>query len=100
MSKIYLIETFSTFIHGYAVEMDDDMDPKVIAGKIIAETDVDKIKELYQYHVGEKFDQCIPLKEGQVSRVFRAKNDYLKDLSDEEIIEKYTMDYRTNKEEN
>jgi len=99
MTKVYLIETVSTFIHGYAVIMDDDMDPKTIAGKIIAEDDLDNIKELYQYHVGEKFDQCIPLKEGQMTRVFRAKNDYLAGLSDEEIIERFTMDYRTNKEE-
>ena len=99
MSKTYLIETVSTFIHGYAVVMDDDMDPKTIAGKIIAETDPDKIKELYQWHTGEKFEQNIPLNEGQVARVFRAKNSYLSQLSDEEIEERFVMDYRTNKEE-
>lgn len=99
MSKTYLIETVSTFIHGYAVVMDDDMDPKAIAEKILAEDDIDKIKELYQYHVGEKFEQCIPLKEGQVTKVFRAKNGYLAGLSDEEIATRFTMDYRTNKEE-
>lgn len=99
MSKTYLIETVSTFIHGYAVVMDDDMDPREIAEKILAEDNIDTIKELYQYHVGEKFDQCIPLKEGQVTKVFRAKNGYLAGLSDEEIAARFTMDYRTNKEE-
>lgn len=97
MSKIYLIETVSTFIHGYIVEMDDDMDPRTIAGKIIAEDDIDKIKENYQYHVGEKFDQCIPVSKDQIGRIFRAKNDYLSHLTDEDIIDRFTMDYRTEK---
>lgn len=98
MSKTYLIETVSTFIHGYAVEMDDDADPKEIAEKIASNPDRD-IVELYQYHKSELFDQCIPLKNGQVSRVFRAKNGYLADMSDEKIAERYTMDFRTIKED-
>ena len=97
MSKTYLIETRQTFIIGYAVVMDDDMDPKTIAGKIIADDEFSK--ELYQYDAGEQFEQCIPLADGQISRVFRAKNDYLSKLSDEEIEERFVMDYRTNKEE-
>lgn len=101
MSKTYLIETRQTFIIGYAVVMDDDMDPKTIAGKIIAEgTHGGEFpKELYQYDAGEQFEQCIPLADGQISRIFRAKNDYLSMLSDEEITERFTMDFRTNKED-
>ena len=101
MSKTYLIETRQTYIIGYAVVMDDDMDPRMIAGKIIAEVPHggEFPTELYQYSNGEVFEQCIPLAEGQVARIFRAKNDYLSGLSDEEIIERFTMDYRTNKEE-
>ena len=94
MSKTYLIETVSTFVHGYAVVMDDDMDPKTIAGKIIAQ---EMPTELYQYHVSETFDQCIPLAEGQLARVFRAKNEYLADWTDEEVAEKFLIDYRTEK---
>lgn len=97
MSKIYLIETVSTFIHGYIVEMDDDMDPKTIAGKIIAEPDINKVKETYQYHVGEKFEQCIPVYKEQIGRIFRSKNDYLSNLTDEDITEGFTMDFRTKK---
>ena len=99
MSKTYLIETVSTFIHGYIVEMDDDMDPKTIADKIIAEPDPNKVKETYQYHVNEKFEQCIPVKREQIGNIFRAKNDYLSGLSDEDIVDRFTMDFRTNKEE-
>ena len=99
MSKIYLIETVSTFIHGYIVEMDDDMAPQTIAGKIIAEKDPDKIKETYQYHCGERFEQCIPVKREQIGNIFRAKNDYLSHLTDEEIVERFTMDYRKDKKE-
>ncbi len=101
MSKTYLIETRQTFIIGYAVTMDDDADPKEIAKKIIDEGyhGGELARELYQYDAGETFEQCIPLGEGQIPKVFRAKNDYLAALSDEEIVERYTMDYRKNKEE-
>ena len=102
MSKTYLIETRQTFIIGYAVVMDDDMDPKTIAGKIIAETSHGAAwelpTELYQYDAGEVFEQCIPLNDGQTAKVFRAKNDYLSMLSDEEIETRFVMDFRTNKE--
>ena len=97
MSKIYLIETRQTFIIGYAVVMDDDMDPKTIAGKIIAE---EMPKELYQYDAGEIFEQCIPTSEEQIPKIFRAKNEYLsKVFDDEHILEHYVLDYRTSKEE-
>ncbi len=102
MAKTYLIETRQTFIIGYAVTMDDDMDPKTIAGKIIAETGhgAEFPIELYQYDAGEQFEQCIPLKEdGQLARVFRSKNDYLADWTDEEIKERFLMDFRTNKDD-
>ena len=101
MSKTYLIETRQTFIIGYAVVMDDDMDPKTIAGKIIAEGNHggELPTELYQYDAGEQFEQCIPLADGQIPKVFRAKNNYLAELGDEEIVERFTMDFRTNKEE-
>lgn len=99
MSKTYLIETRQTFIIGYAVTMDDDMDPKTIAGKIIAENDWDKTVELYQYDAGEQFEQCIPTSNEQIPKIFRAKNDYLNMLTDEEILYRFTMDFRTNKEE-
>lgn len=92
MSKTYLIETVSTFKHGYVVIMDDDMDPREISKQVI---DSEEPTEFYQLHIGEEFDQCIPLKENQAPRVFRAKNDYLADLSDEEIVSKFVMDYRT-----
>ena len=98
MSKIYLIETRQTYIIGYAVIMDDDMDPKEIAQQVIMNTSDDTV-ELYQWHVGEQFDQCIPLKDGQLVKVFRAKNDYLAGLSDEEIVGKFMMDFRKNEEE-
>lgn len=101
MSKTYLIETRQTFIIGYAVTMDDDMDPKTIAGKIIAETghgDEFPI-ELYQFDAGEQFEQCIPTSKEQIPKIFRAKNDYLSHLTDEEIVKRFTMDFRTNKEE-
>lgn len=100
MAKTYLIETRQTFIIGYAVTMDDDMDPKTIAGKIIADVPHggELPPELYQYDAGEVFEQCIPLGDGQIQRVFRAKNEYLSQLSDDEILERFTMDYRTNKE--
>ncbi len=100
MSKTYLIETRQTFIIGYAVVMDDDMDPKTIAGKIIAETNHggEFPTELYQYDAGEVFEQCIPLNDGQTAKVFRSKNSYLSKLSDEEIEQRFTIDYRTNKE--
>lgn len=94
MSKTYLIETISTFKHGYVVVMDHDMDPREIAKQVI---DLREPIEYYQLHIGEEFDQCIPLKEGQAPRVFRAKNDYLADLSDEEIVSKFVMDFRTEK---
>ena len=102
MSKTYLIETRQTFIIGFAVVMDDDMDPKTIAGKIIADVGHggELPTELYQHDAGEQFEQCIPLKEdGQLARVFRAKNEYIADWTDEEIKEKFLMDFRTNKEE-
>ena len=98
MSKTYLIETRQTFIIGYAVTMDDDMDPKTIADKVIADGEFSK--EFYQYDAGEQFEQCIPLKEdGQLARVFRSKNDYLADWTDEEIKERFLMDFRTNKDD-
>ena len=101
MSKTYLIETRQTFIIGYAVVMDDDMDPKEIANKIIDEGchGGELPTELYQYDAGETFEQCIPTSKEQVPRIFRSKNDYLSKLSDEEIVERFTMDFRTNKEE-
>jgi hypothetical protein len=101
MSKTYLIETRQTFIIGYAVTMDDDMDPKTIAGKIIAETGhgAEYPIELYQYDAGEVFEQCIPTSNEQIPKIFRAKNDYLSQLNDDEILGRFTMDFRTNKEE-
>lgn len=100
MSKTYLIETRQTFIIGFAVVMDDDMDPKTIAGKII--TDVghgaEYPIELYQYDAGEVFEQCIPTSNEQIPKVFRAKNDYLSHLTDEEIAFRFTMDFRTGKD--
>lgn len=98
MSKTYLIETRQTFIIGYAVTMDDDADPKTIAGKIIAELPYEEVKELYQYDAGEQFEQCIPTSEEQIPKIFRSKNDYLSQLSDEEIVYRFTMDLRTKKE--
>lgn len=97
MVKTYLIETRQTFIIGYAVTMDDDMDPKTIADKVIADGEFSK--EFYQYDAGEVFEQCIPTSKEQIPRIFRAKNDYLSKLSDNEILERFTMDFRTNKEE-
>lgn len=97
MVKTYLIETRQTFIIGYAVTMDDDMDPKTIADKVIADGEFSK--EFYQYDAGEVFEQCIPTSKEQIPRIFRAKNDYLSQLSDNEILERFTMDFRTNKEE-
>ena len=94
MSKTYLIETRQTFIIGYVVTMDDDMDPKEISKQVIAS---EQPTEFYQLHIGEEFDQCIPLKKGQAPRVFRSKNGYLADLSDEVIVSKFVMDFRTKK---
>ena len=107
MAKTYLIETRQTFIIGYAVTMDDDMDPKTIADKVITATaffrawatDGEFSKEFYQYDAGEVFEQCIPTSKEQIPRIFRAKNDYLSHLTDEEIVGRFTMDFRTNKEE-
>jgi hypothetical protein len=100
VSKTYLIETRQTFIIGYAVVMDDDMDPKTIAGKIIADVGHggELPTELYQYDAGEVFEQCIPLNDGQLAKVFRAKNEYIANWTDEEITEKFLMDFRTNKD--
>jgi len=98
MAKTYLIETITTFTHGYFVEMDDDMDPRVIAEKICSEPDNVDIVEGYQYFSGEKFDQCIPTSIEQIPRIFRAKNSYLAQLDDEDIINRFTLDYRTDKD--
>ena len=97
MSKTYLIETSITFTYGYAVVTDDDMDPRAIAEQLI--NDPTDTVELYQYHTNEKFEQCIPLKPGQVVKVFKAKNGYISNLSDEEIVGKFMMDFRKNEEE-
>jgi len=95
MSKTYLIETRQTFIIGYAVVMDDDMDPKTIAGKIVAENDWDKTVELYQYDAGEQFEQCIPTSNEQIPKIFRAKNEYLSQLTDEEILYRFRSEEHT-----
>lgn len=94
MSKTYLIETKSTFILGYVVEMDDDADPRKVAEDLI-NGNLDEVVENYQYHSGETFDQCIPLKKEQIGNVFRAKNNYLAHLSNDEILQRFTIDART-----
>ena len=99
MSKTYLIETRQTHIIGYFVQMDDDADPKEIAGKIIEDAPWSlAIAEIYQYDAGEVFEQCIPSSMEQAPRIFRAKNEYLASLEDDEIRARFTMDMRTKKE--
>lgn len=94
MSKLIMIHTIAKFRHAYAVRVDDDANPEVIAGKIIA----GEPTELYQTFCGERFETSYDITEEDVIKVFDAEYHYIEDLPKENKL-RYIMDYRTVKEE-
>ena len=94
MSKLIMIHTISKFRHAYAVRVDDDAVPEVIAGKLIA---ADDQEELYQTFCNEYFETSYDITEEDVIKVFDTEHHYIKDLPKERKLE-YIRDYRTVKE--
>jgi len=94
MSKLIMIHTVSTFRHAYAVRVDDDAVPEVIAGKLIA----DEKSELYQTYCSERYETAYDITEEDVVKVFDTEHHYIKDLPKERKLE-YIRDYRTAKDD-
>lgn len=90
-----MIHTISTFRHAYAVRVDDDAVPEVIAGKLIA---TDETEELYQTWCGERYETAYDITEEDVIKVFDIEHHYIKDIPKETKLE-YIRDYRTVKGE-
>ena len=94
MSKLIMIHTIAKFRHAYAVRVDDDAVPEVIAGKLIASEDQE---DLYQTFCGERYETAYDITEEDVVKVFDTEHHYIKDLPKERKLA-YIRDYRTVKD--
>ena len=81
MTKIVMVDTVSTFLIRYAVELEDTDPDEYALDTVVTEEHTDKFKEFSQRHLGYHVASHRVVSQEEYLRMFDEDNDYLKNLA-------------------